>query len=251
VGVVHAVLRRECPAALTIDLTHAVAPFDVRAGSLALTRALPHLGPGVVLAVVDPGVGGPRRAVAVEAADGRWFVGPDNGLFGPALAASGGARRAFGLPRRGEPSTFDGRDLFAPAAAALAGGRAPEGLGTELDPADLIHLDPPLLERRRRPDGRLALAAEVLSVDRFGNVQLAALAGDLTPAPRGVVVGSHGDGPPDAERPVRAVRGFAELVGDDLGLLADGNGQLALVLYRDSAAARLGLSAGDHVELVW
>ncbi len=68
VGVVHAVLARLAPGTAVIDLTHEIAPFDVRSGAAALARALPHLGEGLVLAVVDPGVGGPRRAIALETA---------------------------------------------------------------------------------------------------------------------------------------------------------------------------------------
>ncbi|MGH9100389.1 MAG: SAM-dependent chlorinase/fluorinase, partial [Acidimicrobiales bacterium] len=79
VGVVHAALLRLVPDLSVVDLTHGIPAFDVRAGAASLLRAAPHLGPGVVLAVVDPGVGSARRGVAVRAADGRWFVGPDNG----------------------------------------------------------------------------------------------------------------------------------------------------------------------------
>src|SRR5215472_12360768 len=93
VGVVRAVLARSAPGATLVDLTHEVPPFDVRAGALALSRAATHLGPGVVLAVVDPGVGTDRRGVAlrVRGADGPWaLVGPDNGLLMWAAAALGG-----------------------------------------------------------------------------------------------------------------------------------------------------------------
>ena len=134
VGVVHAVLHRLAPTSTVIDLSHLVAPFDVQAGADLLERSLPHLGPGVVLAVVDPGVGTARRAVAVavESVDGpQWLVGPDNGILLPAADALGPVTRAVGLEARAlaigrtaspgpAGATFDGRDLFAPAAAHLA-----------------------------------------------------------------------------------------------------------------------------------
>lgn len=112
VGVVHAVLHRHAPGVRVIDLSHQVAPFDVSAGAALLGRSAPHLGPGVVLAVVDPGVGTTRRAVAVAtgvapAGSGPagapshrgpgWLVGPDNGLLVPAADALGGAVRVIEL----------------------------------------------------------------------------------------------------------------------------------------------------------
>src|SRR5581483_5691011 len=92
VGVCKAVVLRAAPSARLIDITHGIPPFDVRAGALALARAVQYLPPGVVLAVVDPGVGADRRAVAVEVESG-FLVGPDNGLLAPAVAMLGGAGR--------------------------------------------------------------------------------------------------------------------------------------------------------------
>src|SRR5205814_510379 len=111
-----------------IDITHEVPPHDVRAGSLALVRSVQYLAPGVVLGVVDPGVGTERRAIAVEVGGGDGvFVGPDNGLLASAVAMAGGASRAveltdvrYHLPAPGP--TFAGRDIFAPATAHLCNG---------------------------------------------------------------------------------------------------------------------------------
>src|SRR6478752_4835017 len=98
VGVVKAVVRDLAPHVQVIDLTHSVTAYDVRGGSLALARAIPYVPSGVVLAVVDPGVGTARRAVAIEVADGEGvLVGPDNGLLAPAVAMAGGAGRAVVL----------------------------------------------------------------------------------------------------------------------------------------------------------
>jgi S-adenosylmethionine hydrolase len=135
VGVVHGVVARIAPDIRVIDITHDIARGDVRAGALALLRAVQYLPNGVVMAVVDPGVGTARKAIVAETEWGH-FVGPDNGLLAPAVAMVGGAQRfvsleskEFQLPRDGV--TFDGRDVFAPAAAVLASGEAAIGdLGT-------------------------------------------------------------------------------------------------------------------------
>src|SRR2546423_2844186 len=104
VGVCKAVIRRIAPHVTVLDICHELAPHDVRAGSLALARAAQYLPSGVVLGVVDPGVGGPRRAVAVEGADGEsYFVGPDNGLMASAVAMTGGARRAGSFAHDQDP----------------------------------------------------------------------------------------------------------------------------------------------------
>src|SRR4051795_1537250 len=128
VGVVKAVLRDLAPHVAVIDLSHQIRPFDVRAGSLALARSISYLPTGVVLAIVDPGVGTARRAVAIEVAGGEGvFVGPDNGLLASAVAMTGGAQRAV-VPTRPESPlpapgpTFAGRDVFGPVAAHLANG---------------------------------------------------------------------------------------------------------------------------------
>ena len=157
--------RRPSPGLTVIDLTHQIPAFDVRAGSHTLVRASPHLGPGVVLAVVDPGVGSaaarPVHAGDACCGDGpAFFVGPDNGLLIAAAEQVGEApiARAFELRRPGEVAgrgrTFDGRDLFAPAAAALCGGVAPEELGDPIDPLSLVRLPGGVVEQGRRSDGR-------------------------------------------------------------------------------------------------
>ena len=173
VGVVKSVLRDLAPHATAIDITHGVRPFDVRGGSLALARAIPYVAEGVVVAVVDPGVGPARRAVAVEVAGGAGvLVGPDNGLLAPAVAIAGGAERAVELanPRYqldAPGSTFAGRDVFAPAAAHLCNEVDITDLGPAIDPYALLPGMVPL--PREEADG---IHAEVLWVDRFGNCQL-------------------------------------------------------------------------------
>ncbi|MHB8220670.1 MAG: SAM hydrolase/SAM-dependent halogenase family protein [Acidimicrobiales bacterium] len=258
VGVVHAVLRRLAPHVAVIDLTHEIPAFDVRAGAATLARALPYLGSGVVLAVVDPGVGGPRRPVAVELARGpgggggpQWFVAPDNGLLTPALRIPRAVGAAVALTARPATAvTFDGRDVFAPAAAALCTGADPASLGTPVDPSDLLRLPEPEVTAGAGPGGRHRLRTEVTWVDRFGNVQLAALE-DVLPASVGAVdIGAeaHDPGVPTT---VRRVRTFSDLGPGQPGILSDANSHLALVVNRGSAADLFGVVAGSVLHVVW
>ena len=154
VGVCTAVIAGIAPDARVIDITHEVPAFDVRAGSLALVRAVQYLPGGVVLAVVDPGVGTSRRAIAVETEHG-FFVGPDNGLLAPAVSMAGGATRAVELANDeyhldSPGPTFAGRDVFAPAAAYLASGVPLTDLGPEVDAVTLL---PGLVSLPRRDLG--------------------------------------------------------------------------------------------------
>lgn len=277
VGVVHAVIQRRAPGTTVIDLTHHVPPFDVRAGSHALVRAVPHLGAGVVLGVVDPGVGTARRGICMEVARPEaggtlCFVGPDNGLLVAAAEAAGEAlitgvvalRRAEPPPDRG--STFDGRDLFAPAAAALCAGVPPEELGESVDPASLVRLAGGVVEQGRLHDGRTCLRAEVTWVDHFGNLQLAATVADARVA--GIPwVGSielaariesgreYLDGLPQSLVPdgvvLRCVDAFGDLGQGEFGLLVDANGHLAVVAGEASAASWLNVAAGELLVLAW
>ncbi|MGI9595433.1 MAG: SAM hydrolase/SAM-dependent halogenase family protein, partial [Acidimicrobiales bacterium] len=174
VGVVHSVVRSIAPAVRVIDITHEIAPHDVRAGGLALARSAQYMAPGIALAVVDPGVGTERKPVVIEVADGAAFlVGPDNGLLAPAVAMVGGATGAvildnpdYRLPPMGQ--TFDGRDVFAPAAAHLCLGVPMAELGTAVDPIQLL---PGLLPVSEVQDDG-SIKVEILWIDRFGNAQI-------------------------------------------------------------------------------
>jgi hypothetical protein len=250
-GVVRAVLHRDAPGIPVIDLTHHVPHFDVAAGAAALVRASPYLGPGAVLAVVDPGVGTSRRGVAVrvggvsgdpgagkdESSGGpEWWVGPDNGLLVPAVESMGGATAVHVL-NTATGSTFDGRDVFAPAVAHLVGGRDPASLGMEADPGSLVRL----------PDGAAdhfegaVLVTSVTHIDSFGNTQFRAGPEDLNRL--NVAVGSLVEIELASGQTVDAkrVEAFGDLGRGEFGLLVDGNGHLALVLDRSSAADHLGL----------
>lgn len=245
VGVVKSVIRALAPEVVVIDITHQIPPHDVRAGGLTLARSAQYLAPGVVLAVVDPGVGTDRRAIAVEVGEGESvLVGPDNGLLAPAVAMVGGATRAvaltnpdYHLPAPG--ATFAGRDVFAPAAAHLCTGVELTELGDEIDPAGLLPGVMPI----PYPDGD-GLATEVLWVDRFGNAQLNVDPDDL---------GDWGErirlrwG--DDVRTARRVDAYDQLVAGEVGLVTDSYGLVSIVVPRDSAAAALRLDAGTAVIL--
>jgi S-adenosylmethionine hydrolase len=246
VGVVHSVIRAICPAVTVLDITHDIPPYDVRAGGLALARSAQYLCPGVVVAVVDPGVGSSRRAVAVEVGEGQSvLVGPDNGLLAPAVALVGGATRAvaltnrdYHLPPMGGP-LFDGRDVFAPVAAHLCLGVPLEELGEEIDPAGLL---PWVMPIAREEDG--SLVAEVLWVDRYGNAQLNVAPDELDAA--GTHFELHFSG---RRHSARRARHFAEITPGAVGLVTDSYGLVALAADRASAAEDLGIGPGDEVRL--
>jgi len=260
-GVVRASVVRHAPGAPIIDLTHGVTPYDVRAGALTLVRAVPHLGPGVVLAVVDPAVGTERRALAVSVVPARHddaprhFVGPDNGLLPWAVDVLGGVDRVVAL-RAPHPSgsgsgagsgagaTFDGRDVFAPAAARLWQGVPMAELGDEVDPAGLVRLTPP-----RVVASSGALEVEVQWVDRFGNVQLAASPADADAAGLGAQLEAEPHVVGSVVHRARRVAAFASLAPGELGLIVDANGHLSLVCDRQSAATVLGVKSGDNVTM--
>src|ERR1700685_3643195 len=177
VAACHGVAARVAPGIRLIDITHLVPPGDVRRGAAVLAQTIPYLPRGVHVAVVDPGVGTARRGIAVVAGD-CVLVGPDNGLLSWAVAAQGGATAACQLTN-GElwlhpvSPTFHGRDIFTPVAAHLAAGADLSSGGTPLGLGDLVTLPAPT---SRVHDGEAE--GEVMSVDRFGNVQLSIPAAD-------------------------------------------------------------------------
>jgi hypothetical protein len=245
VGVCKAVIRQIAPHVTVLDICHELPPHDVRAGSLALARAAQYLPSGVVLGVVDPGVGGERRAIAVEGADGEsYFVGPDNGLLASAVAMTGGAGRAvsltnedYQLPAPGP--TFAGRDVFAPAAAYLCDGIDLSELGEAIDPLSLL---PGMLPLTRDEDGKVV--GEVLWVDRFGNVQLNVDPEELAPMGDAITL-RFGD---QVRTAVRATT-YDDLGPGQIGLVVDSYGLVSVALARRSASDELRLQAPTEVSL--
>ena len=248
VGVVHSVIANIASHVRVVDITHGIAPYDIQAGGLALARAVSYLVPGVVLAVVDPGVGTDRRAVAVEVGEGSAvLVGPDNGLLGPAIALVGGAGRAveltnerYHLPRQNEQGeTFDGRDVFAPAAAHLCLGVPLGDLGPLLDPVTLLPAVLPVSYEDKED-----LVAEVLWIDRFGNCQLNLSMEDIGKfgAELQIVADNH-------LRIAERFVGYEDIPKGKVGLIIDSSGLLSLAMCRQSVAAELDLHEGAPVKL--
>jgi S-adenosyl-L-methionine hydrolase (adenosine-forming) len=247
VAACHGVAARIAPHAGIIDVTHLVLPGDVRRGAAVLAQTVPYLPPAVHVAVVDPGVGTSRRAIAVAAGDSV-FVGPDNGLLSWAVTAAGGAARAFSLTNRDlwldtVTATFHGRDIFMPVAAHLAAGADLASTGEEIELADLVWLPPPA----RRVRGSVA-EGEVLTVDRFGNVQLTITAGDATDIglkPGGTVLVSAGR--QHHVLPFREM--FGAVAPGDLVVHTDGAGMVSIAVNGGNAAQRLGLPPGARVSI--
>ncbi len=246
VGVVHSVIRTIAPDVHVIDLTHQIAPFDTRAAGLALARSAQYLCPGVVMAIVDPGVGGTRRSIAVEVGDGQSvLIGPDNGLLAPAVAMCGGATAAvlldkpdYQLPAPG--ATFAGRDVFAPAAAHLCNGVPLTEVGTEIDPAGLL---PGILPLTREEDD--ALVAEVLWVDSFGNAQLNVDPDEVADWGDRIALRFGG-----TTRTGIVVDHYSAVTPGMVGLVVDSYGLLSIALDQASAAADYGLRPSTEVHLV-
>ena len=238
-AVLHGVIARRAPWVRTLDITHLVPPGDVARGAAVLAQTVPHLPPAVHLAVVDPGVGTARRAVAVEAAGGI-LVGPDNGLLPAAADALGGVRRVVHLT---EPAwfgpamshTFHGRDVFAPVAARLAAGAPLAHAGQTVDPASLVRLPEPAWQT-----GDGYLEAEVVTVDQYGNVQLAAPGSAL-----------RGLGDRLSAGGLRAVKGgtFADAPPGDLVVYVDSTDRVAVAINGGRADASLSIAPGDTLRI--
>jgi len=249
VGVVHSVIRGIAPHVGVVDITHDVRPYDIKGGSLTLARSVQYLCPGVVLAVVDPGVGTQRRAIAIEVGDGEsYLVGPDNGLLASAVGLVGGATAAveltapeYQLPAPG--ATFAGRDVFAPAAAHLCNGVPLDAFGPRIDPAELV---PGLIPLTREENG--ALLGEVLWVDRYGNCQLNVDPGEVETW--GERVQLRWTRPTEGVRTARRAPAYDDLAPGQVGLVVDSYGLLSVTVTRGSAAETLGLEAGDELGLL-
>lgn len=250
VGVMKSVIADIAPHVRVIDITHGVAPFDVRAGSLALARAIQYVPAGVIVAVVDPGVGSDRRAIAVEIVKGQGILlGPDNGLLTPAAAMAGGAERAFELTNsslhlEAPGTTFAGRDIFAPVAAFLCNGGSIEEVGREIDTASVMPGLVPIPTSEKHESFGDGMKCEVTWVDTYGNCQLNVGPDEVEHLGKilRVVIG-------DDVRSARVVSHFADIDGGAIGAVVDSYGMLALAFDRGSAAETLRIGSGDAVSL--
>ena len=248
VGICHAVINKIAPECHVIDLSHGVPPLDVRAGALLLSDSLPYLRhEAVVLAVIDPSVGRDRDT-ALRTGDGRFLVGPDNGLLAPAWRVAEGVAQAVSITSAEvllEPvsPSFHARDVLAPAAAQLAAGASLEALGRPVEPGSLadLHIAEPSIEESK-------IACEVLDVNRFGNVQLNVRKSHLAAAGLDQVehisVEAHSAG-----AVAKRVSTYADLAAGEWGLIVDPRGWLAVIRANPAnAAADLGVGSDD---LVW
>ena len=225
-GQVKAVLGRDAPGVATIDLM-ADAPMQrPREAAYLLAAYAPWFESGAVfLCVVDPGVGTARPAEALHI-DGRWFVGPGNGLFEPLLRRAG-AVESFAIPvHPGISASFHGRDLFAPVAAKLANGLAPASIG--LAPAAPF----------RRPDWPDDLAA-IVYIDRYGNAMTGLRAAALAPDARLAVGGYE----------YRRVRTFGDAPEGAAFWYENANGLAEIAVNRGRADGLLGIAIGAPVEV--
>lgn len=231
VGEIKGVLASLTPSSSLVDLTHDIAPGDVRAAAYILGRVWRRFPPGTIhLVVVDPGVGTTRAALAARF-DGHFFVGPDNGVLTPVLPPDG--EPPVGLPTPADAApTFHGRDLFAPAAAALAEGSPLLSLGPRLGraPERLIPAEP-------HHEGK-SLIGEIVYVDRFGNL-ITNLTPETVPDYATFEVEDTDLGP--------LRRTFGDVpTGGLLAYLGSG-GAVEIGVRDGSAARRLGIGVGGTV----
>jgi len=249
VGVCHGVIERIAPGTRVIDVTHGIPAQAVMQGALVLAGTLPYMPVGVHLAVVDPGVGGIRRPLALRDREGRLFVGPDNGLLVPAAERAGiDAAVEIANPDYALPSisrTFHGRDLFSPAAAHLARGVAVDELGPPLDPEALVRLDLP--EPVIAADGA-SVAATMLYVDSFGNVALNLSREHLEQI--GCRPGARAELELGGERYFATVaRTFGDAREGDVILYEDSYRAVSIAINRGSAAELLHAAVGRTVTI--
>ena len=247
VGTCHGVIKRIAPDAEIIDITHGISARAIVQGALVLANTVAYMPVGVHLAVIDPGVGGPRRALALRDVDGRLYVGPDNGLLLPAAEHAGIAEAheivnpEYALAPVSR--TFHGRDIFAPAAAHLASGVAPAELGPPIDATALVRLELPLPELRPNRIG-----STILYVDAFGNIQLNLTREHLDEA--GLEPGARGELVLDGQRYFAvAARTFSDARTGDLILYEDSYRNVAVAMNRGSAAELLAAFAGQELRI--
>lgn len=248
VGLCKGVMLGIAPEATVIDLTHQVPSFAVEEGAEILEHATRYMPENTVyLAIVDPGVGTERRALALSTTGGALLVGPDNGLLIPAAESLGGIESAISLTNadyhlRPVSNTFHGRDVFSPATAYLATGLSPSKLGEIVDPASLAHVKLPGIER----EGLSTFSVAIIGVDRYGNARLSATAEEV-----GLRFGAllMVEAAENGEMPVRYVETFGHSKVGDLVLVPDSHRRLSLSVNKGHAFRALGLKAGGRVRL--
>ena len=247
VGTCHGVMKRIAPEAQIIDITHGIPPQAVLQGALVLANTIGFMPVGVHLAIVDPGVGGPRRPLVMRDEEDRLYVGPDNGLLLPAASRAGiAAAHELANPDYALETisrTFHGRDLFSPAAAHLARGLELEKLGPPIDPEGLVQLDVPQLVIA---DG--SIVATLLYVDSFGNIALNLTRDDVESL--GIASGTRVEIELARERYYAVMaRTFADARPGDVILYEDSYKNMSLAISRGSAARMLHAAPGQEIRI--
>lgn len=241
VGIMKGVIISINPEAGIIDITHEIPPGNIKEAAFIVWESFGYFPAGTIcVVVVDPGVGSGRRPLLVEAS-GRYFIGPDNGVF-TMMKETGGARvfhitkERFFLEKRG--STFHGRDVFAPSAAWLSKGVLPSEFGPEIS-------DPVAIEFPRASVGKNSIEGEVIRIDRFGNA-ITNIGADILMA----LIGNRPKGGlkikiKDVETDLR---GFYSEAGDGKShAVINSSGLLEIFIYMGDAKKTLGVKAGDPV----
>jgi S-adenosylmethionine hydrolase len=247
VGTCHGVMKRIAAEAQIIDITHGIPPQAVLQGALVLANTVGFMPVGVHLAIVDPGVGGPRRPLVLRDEEDRVYVGPDNGLLLPAAGRAGiAAAHELANPDYALETisrTFHGRDLFSPAAAHLARGVPIEALGPPVDPESLVQLDVPQLVIA---DG--GVVATLLYVDSFGNIALNLTRDDVEGL--GIASGTRVEIELAGERYYAVMaRTFADARAGDVILYEDSYKNMSLAISRGSAARMLHAAPGQEIRI--
>jgi S-adenosyl-L-methionine hydrolase (adenosine-forming) len=231
-----------------IDITHGIPPQHVLQGALVLANTLPYMPIGIHVAVVDPGVGGDRKPLALRGSDGRLYVGPDNGLLLVAADRLSGVEEAVEIADERYmltpvSRTFHGRDVFSPAAAHLAAGVALADLGPSQNPDDLKRLEVPVAQV-----GSSRIRATALYVDRFGNIQLNVTSHQLEQV--GIVSGTKVEIEVRFERYFAvAATTFADVRTGDIVLYEDAYRNIALAINQGNAAQMFSARVGEEVRL--
>jgi hypothetical protein len=236
----HGSIARIAPAVRVIDVTHHVPPADVIRGAVVLAQTVPHLPSAVHVAVVDPGVGTTRRGIAIGTPGGV-LVGPDNGLLVWAAEALGGVDEMVELANKdwavGDiSSTFHGRDVFAPAAARIALGAELGEAGPAVPAESIVRLPDPIVTI-----GDGWIEAEVLTVDRFGNVQLAAGGSALSGLSSRLTINGNVS--------ARLGKTFQDVEAGDVLVFEDSAGRVAIAVNRGRAVVVLSVQTGDIIKI--
>lgn len=244
IGVMKGVIWSIAPEAKIVDLTHHIQPQNVLEGALAIAESVPYFPAGSIhVCVVDPGVGTQRRPMAALIG-GQYFVGPDNGLFTLLIEKAADWTEApvyvelnqkrYWLPQVSQ--SFHGRDIFSPVAAHLARGIALEELGSPFADPEVISIPKPVKTER-------GWRGQVLRADHFGNL-ITNLSRQQLPVDGGVILHVKGE----------SINGIVSTFGSrpagDLIAMLDSGGHIAISVVNGSAADKLGVKAGEPVELI-